>query len=304
MFPIHILYAQGYATKIMVAKDGSGDYHSIQDAINATKAFPDVPIQIFIKAGTYREKVRVYSWNTNLSIMGDSTGSTIITFDDYFKKVDLGRNSTFHTYTFKVEANDFYAANLTIENSAGEVGQAVAVHIEGDRVVFKNCTFSGNQDTMYLTGENRRQYFKSCQVIGTTDFIFGSATAFFEDCEIVSKKSSYITAASTPENAKYGFVFKNCKLIGDEIEKGSVYLGRPWRTYAKTVFIDCEMGEHIHPKGWKEWNSDGNAFYAEYNSSGQGSDTSQRVDWSFQLSKKEAAKYDIVNVFRGWEPRR
>lgn len=294
--------AQKYPTEITVAKDGSGDFTTIQSAINSTKAFPDVPISIFISGGVYREKVRIYSWNTNLSLIGDSEVETVITYDDHFKKINIGRNSTFHTYTLKVEATDFYASNLTIENSAGDVDQAVALHVEADRVFFENCTFFGSQDTMYLAGEKDRVYFKGCFISGTTDFIFGSATALFNQCEIQSKKASYITAASTPNGVPYGFVFLNCNLTCNEVAKGSVFLGRPWRGYAKTVFINCEMADHIHPEGWKEWHSGGKVFYAEYGSTGAGSNSSKRVDWSVQLSKKQSKAYTIEKIFGDWLP--
>ncbi len=297
-------FAQNYKTQIVVAQDGSGDHTSIQEAIDATKAFPDEPIIIYIKAGVYTEKVRVYSWNTNLSIIGDSTGQTVITYGDYFKSVDLGRNSTFHTYTFKVEANDFYAKNLIIENSAGPVGQAVALHVEGDRVQFENCEFKGYQDTMYLAGENSRQYFKNCLIVGSTDFIFGEATVVFEECEIHSLSDSYITAASTPQGVEYGFILMDCKLTAKE-DVTKVYLGRPWRKYAKTVFLNCEMGAHIRPEGWKEWSNKedlGTTFYAEYKSRGEGAGSDFRINWSNQLTDKEAREYSIENIFNGWKP--
>lgn len=294
--------AQDYPTKITVDQNGSGDYNSIQEAINATKAFPDAPIEIFIKAGIYYEKVIVYAWNTQLSLIGDTTGQTIIRYDDYFTKINLGRNSTFHTYTLKVEANDFYAKRLTIENTAGDIGQAVAVHIDADRVHFEQCKFFGNQDTMYLSGENKRQYFNDCTISGTTDFIFGPATVFFENCIIISKKASYITAASTPKSAEFGFVFNECTLLGEGVEKESVYLGRPWRGYAQTVFLNCEMGKHIHPQGWKEWHQGGQVFYAEYRSKGKGGVSNNRVEWSLQLSEIEAANYNLKNIFKDWNP--
>ncbi|MFT6867129.1 MAG: pectinesterase [Cyclobacteriaceae bacterium] len=297
-----INFAQGYSTEIYVSKDSTGDYSSIQAAIDATKAFPDLPIKIFIKQGVYHEKVRVYSWNTHLSLIGDKNGETVIVNNDHFKSVNLGRNSTFHTYTVKVEANDFYASDLIIENSAGDVGQAVALHVEADRVHFENCTFLGHQDTMYLSGENDRQYFNNCTVTGTTDFIFGSSTALFDQCDIISKKGSYITAASTNEISDFGFVFRECKLSNSDLAKASTYLGRPWRGYAKTVFISCEMGEHIHPSGWKEWHTGGETYYAEYGSHGPGGFSSDRVDWSFQLSKEQANRYIIKNIFKGWVP--
>lgn len=285
-----------------VAKDGSGDYTTIQEAIDAAKAFPDHPIKIYIKPGVYEEKVVVYSWNTNLSLIGDTTEQVIISYHDYFDKMNKGRNSTFHTYTLKVTANDFYASNLTVANTAGDVGQAVALHVEADRAVFVNCTFKGHQDTMYLAGEGARQYFEQCTIQGTTDFIFGGATAFFQSCDIISLKSSYITAAATPEGQRYGFVFRDCKLFGDGLPKGQTYLGRPWRNHAQTVFIGCEMAGFIHPEGWKAWNSDGSCFFAEYGSMGAGANPDQRVSWSHQLSEKEAKQYTQPNIFNDWIP--
>lgn len=295
-----------YQTQLTVAKDGTGDYTTIQEAINAAKAFPDEAITIHIKNGVYNEKVKVYSWNTNLSLIGEDKEKTIIAYNDYFDKIGLGRNSTFHTYTMLVEANDFQAENLTITNTAGQVGQAVALHVEADRVVFKNCNLQGDQDTVYAAGENFRQYFKNCFIEGTTDFIFGGATAVFQNCVIHSKSNSYITAASTPKNADFGFVFINCKLTA-EPEVSQVYLGRPWRAYAQTIFINCEMGEHISPEGWHNWNNrekEKTVFYAEYGSKGAGANEDQRVKWSKILTGAEAQNYHVKNIFRDWSPDR
>ena len=294
----------GVKYKMTVAKDGTGNYSSIQEAIDATKAFPDRRITIFIKDGIYKEKVKVHAWNNLLTLRGESVENTIITFDDYFKKINLGRNSTFHTYTLLVDADDFIAENLTIRNSAGAVGQAVSLHVEGDRCVFRNCRILGHQDTIYAAGENSRQYFSNCYIEGTTDFIFGASTALFENCVIHSKGNSYITAASTTKGKKFGFVFCDCKLTADEgVTK--VYLGRPWRNYAKVVFIRCEMGEHILPEGWHNWNkkeAEKSAFLAEYNCSGKGYKPTLRVPWSHQLSRKQAQQYQPVKIFNGWKP--
>ncbi|WP_340111369.1 pectinesterase family protein [Maribellus mangrovi] len=303
LFILNNLLAQsGVQYEMTVAQDGTGDFTSIQSAINATKAFPDKRITIYIKNGTYREKVRVPSWNNKLSLIGEDAGKTIISWDDYFKKIDRGRNSTFFTYTLKVEAVDFYAKNLTIENTAGPVGQAVALHLEGNRCSFINCKFLGNQDTMYLTGENSKQYFGNCTIEGTTDFIFGSATVVFNHCTIVSRRDSYITAASTNQGKAFGFVFMNCKL---EAKEGvtKVYLGRPWRPFAKTVFMNCELGSHIAPEAWKEWsNADDKSttFYAEYNNSGPGANNTDRASWSHQLKKGEAKKYTKTRILGDW----
>jgi pectinesterase len=285
-------------TNIIVAQDGTGDFTKIQDAVNAGKAFPDDRITIFVKNGVYYEKVKIYSWNPKITLIGESREKTIITYDDYFNKINIGRNSTFHTYTVLVEGNDFFAKNLTIQNSSGEVGQAVALNVNANRVVFTNCSFLGNQDTLYTSGEGTKNYFKDCYIEGTTDFIFGDATVLFEDCIVKSKKNSYITAASTPENTAFGYVFKNCKLIADE-STDAVYLGRPWRIYAKTVFINCEMGKQIKSEGWHNWSkpeAEKTTFYAEYKCSGEGFQPDKRVSWSHQLRKSEEKKYTIENI--------
>lgn len=287
---------------MIVAADGTGDFTKIQDAIDATKAFPDKRITIFVKNGIYHEKVRVPSWNNLLSIIGEDAEKTIISWDDYFDKIGRGRNSTFFTATFLVEADDFYAENLTVENTAGEVGQAVALHVEGDRCAFKNCWILGNQDTVYVTGEKSRQLFSHCKIEGTTDFIFGSATALFSNCEIISRSNSYITAASTTKGKPFGFVFLNCKLLAiDGVQK--VYLGRPWRIYAKTVFLNCFLDKHIREEGWHNWNkidAETNTFYAEYNNSGDGAKTENRVKWSHQLTNDDAKKYTTKNILGSW----
>lgn len=285
---------------MVVAKDGSGDFTTIQEAIYASKAFPYQRVIINIKNGIYNEKVHVYSWNTHISLIGESKEYTIISFDDYFDKIDLGRNSTFHTSTVLVEGHDFVAKNITIKNSSGPVGQAVALSVNADRCYFENCSFLGFQDTLYTSGEGFKQFFKNCFIEGSTDFIFGEATVLFENCEILSKTNSYITAASTSQYQEFGYVFKNCKLTADEMVT-DVYLGRPWRMYAKTVFINCSMGKHIKPEGWHNWSNkeaEANTFYAEYNCNGEGNKPESRVGWSHQLKKREAKKYTMENILK------
>jgi len=289
----------------VVALDGSGNFTSIQKSIDACKAFPDSRIAIFVKNGTYKEKIVVPSCNSHLSIVGESAEKTIITYDDYFDKINRGRNSTFYTYTLKVEANDFHLENITIENTAGTVGQAVALHIEGDRCVFRNCRFLGNQDTVYAAGRFSRLFFKNCFIEGTTDFIFGEATALFEQCTIHSKDDSYITAASTPEGKPFGFVFLHCKLTAANGVK-KVFLGRPWRSFAKVAYLNCEMGSFIRPEGWDNWSKPSNektVFFIEYNNTGPGADIRQRVDWLQKLGDNGAAKYNKEDIFSpyGWE---
>ncbi|MFA9188169.1 pectate lyase [Flavobacterium sp. FBOR7N2.3] len=283
---------------IIVALDGSGDYTSIQDAIYNSPSFPYKRVFITVKNGIYYEKVRVPEWNTKISLIGESKEKTIISYDDYFGKINLGRNSTFMTPTVSVEANDFVASNLTIQNTAGPVGQAVALSVVANRVVVSNCIISGNQDTLYTSGEGFKQYFKDCFIEGTVDFIFGNTTAVFDNCTIHAKSDSYLTAASTTEGAKYGFVFMNCKLTANE-KATQVYLGRPWRIHAKTVFLNCEMGKHIRKEGWNNWSkadAEKASFYAEYNCYGSGFQPENRVAWSYQLKKSEAKNYTLEKI--------
>jgi pectinesterase len=284
--------------KITVAVDSTGDYTSVQQAIDACKSFPDQRITIYVKNGIYKEKIIVPACNTRLSIIGESAENTIITYDDYFSKMKRGRNSTFYTYTLLVLADDFYAENLTIENSAGPIGQAIALYTYGNRCVFRNCRIKGNQGTLYTDGLNSRQYFEGCYIEGTTDFIFGAATVLFKDCTICSKSNSFITAASTPQGKTFGYVFLNCKLTATENAQ-KVFLGRPWRDYARVAFIKCELGSHIQPAGWSNWQGtsrDKTAYYAEYGNTGPGSDVSKRVPWSHKVTENEAAQYTIKSI--------
>ena len=304
MLSSHV-FADEYETNMTVALDGSGDFTSIQQAIDATKTFPWTPITIHIKNGVYKEKVNVYSWNTHLSLVGESQSGTIITFDDHFEKINKGRNSTFHTYTMRVAANDFHAQNLTIINASGPVGQAVALHVEADRASFLNVRMKGFQDTLYLAGEGFRSYFKNCYVEGSVDFIFGAGPALFENCEIKSLTNAYITAASTPKNQDYGLVFNQCKLTAAE-NVDQVYLGRPWRQFAKTVFLNSSLGAHILPAGWDNWGSQEkelSVFYAEYNNTGAGAKTDKRVPWAKQLTQQQANQYRKESIFKDWQPK-
>ena len=289
----------------VVALDGSGNYTSVQKAIDACKAFPDSRIIIFVKNGTYKEKLVIPSCNSQLSIVGENAEKTIITFDDHFSKINRGRNSTFYTYTLKVEANDFRLENITVENTAGPVGQAIALHVEGDRCVFRNCRFLGNQDTVYAAGRFSRQYFRNCYIEGTTDYLFGEATAVFEACTLHCKANSFITAASTPEGKPFGFVFLSCK-ISAASGVNKVYLGRPWRSFAKVAFLNCEMDSFITPEGWDNWSKPENektVVFAEYNTTGAGVSTANRVPWSIRLLEKDATEYNKENIFvpLSWE---
>ena len=289
---------------LVVSRDGTGKYRNIQDAVEAVRAFMDYTVTIYIKKGIYKEKLVIPSWVKNVQLVGEDSEKTIITYDDH---ANINKMGTFRTYTVKVEGSDITFKDLTIENNAAPLGQAVALHTEGDRLMFVGCRFLGNQDTIYTGSEGSRLLFTNCYIEGTTDFIFGPSTALFEYCELHSKRDSYITAASTPQNEEFGYVFKNCKLTAAPGVK-KVYLGRPWRPYAATAFINCEFGGHIRPEGWHNWKNPENertARYAEFGNTGDGADTSGRVAWGKQLTKKEALRYTPENIFKensNWYP--
>jgi len=213
---------------------------------------------------------------------------------------------TFRTFTLKIQGSKITLKNLTIENNAPRLGQAVALHADGDKLTFLNCRFLGNQDTIYTGNAFCRQYFKDCYIEGTTDFIFGPSTAWFEHCDILCKINSYITAASTPQDVAYGYVFNNCNIrCAEGVTK--MYLGRPWRDYGYTLFMNCNLPQQIRPEGWHHWQveREKTARYLEYNNQGAGADTSKRVAWSRQLTKKEAQKITLNEVFSikdTWSP--
>lgn len=295
---------------LFVARDGTAEFRNIDDAIEVCRAFMEYHKVIFVKKGTYKEKLIVPSWLTNIEICGEDRDNTIITYDDHANVFIPGTDrkmGTFRTYTVRVDGNDITFRNITIENNAARLGQAVALHTQGDRLTFVNCRILGNQDTVYTGGINTRLYFKDCHIEGTTDFIFGPSTAWFENCTILSRTDSYITAASTPQNVEYGYVFNRCKIVAAE-GVSKVYLGRPWRPYAHTLFMNCQLGKHILPVGWHNWSNTQNettARYCEYDNHGEGAATKERAAWTRQLTRKEATKVTLENVFRqngGWIP--
>ena len=297
-------WAQERRDTLVVSRDGTGDFRTLQEAVESARAFMDYTVTIYVKNGVYKEKVIVPSWVENIDIIGEDRDKTIITYDDH---ANINKMGTFRTYTVKVEGSDITFKNLTIENNAAQLGQAVALHTEGDRLKFINCRILGNQDTIYTGAKFTRLYFKDCYIDGTTDFIFGPSTALFENCMIHSKRNSYVTAASTPKEAKYGYVFKHCKLTAEPgVDK--VYLGRPWRPYAYTLFIECELGKHIVLAGWHNWGKQSNeetARYMEYKNTGEGANVSERVAWSKQLTKKEAEAVTVDAIFgtqSNWNP--
>ncbi|MBC7847935.1 MAG: pectin esterase [Flavobacterium sp.] len=304
--------------ELAVAQDGSGNFKTIQEAINNVRDHAEMRVTILIKPGVYNEKVVIPSFKRNITLKGLDKEKTVISYNDYsgkpFRGIDVTGDtkfSTYTSYTLLVQGNDCSIENLTIENKAGKVGQAVALHTEGDRLVFKNCSILGNQDTLYLAKGGTRNYFENCYINGTTDFIFGAATAYFYNCTIESLSNSYVTAASTTQQDVYGFVFVDCILTATDDAVTKVFLGRPWRPFAQTVFINTEMGSHIVPEGWNPWKGDKNfpdkertVFYAEYGSKGVGAkNISKRVSWSHQLKKSDIKKYTLYKVLNGWNPK-
>lgn len=294
-------------TTLTVAQDGSGDFKTVQEAVYAVRDYTPVPITIKVKNGVYREKVIIPSWKCDITIQGESEDKTIISWDDYAGKSivfygdSIRKMGTFRTHTMLVAGNNITLENLTIENTAGRVGQAVALHTEGDRIIVRRCRLLGNQDTLYTGNENSHVYFSECYIDGTTDYIFGPAVCWFESCKIHSKTNSYITAASTSRDHRFGYVFNDCDItVGNDVTK--LYLGRPWRAYAAVVFMNCRLPKEIRAEGWDNWRNPDNektARFAEYNCTGEGADTSGRVSWCRQLTPSEADYYTRDNVLAG-----
>ncbi|WP_276356353.1 pectinesterase family protein [Cohnella caldifontis] len=316
---------------VTVAADGSGDCKSIQEAVDRIPDGIVEPTTILVKNGIYREKL--FIGKPFVRLIGEDPARTIVTFGDHATKTFPNGEPyhTFNAYTAFIGGDDFTAERITFENAAGpgeQVGQALAAYVDADRAVFRECRFLGFQDTLF-TGplpprprdrasfggpregaptRPARQYYERCHIEGDVDFIFGSATAVFDRCDIVSKRGGWISAPSTPEGVPFGYVFIGCTLIGDAAAR-SVYLGRPWRNFAKTVFLDCWMGEHIHPEGWSRWNASesvASVEFAEYGNRGPGaSDGGTRVDWSRQLTPEDASLYTVARILGGddgWNP--
>ena len=286
---------------LVVARDGTGQFRNIADAIEVCRAFMEYHKVIYVKTGTYKEKLVIPQWLTNIEICGEDRDNTVITYDDHaniFLPATGKGMGTFRTYTLKIQGSHITLKNITIENNAARLGQAVALHTEGDCLIFLNCRFLGHQDTIYTGNAKCRHYFKNCYIEGTTDFIFGPSTAWFEHCDIFCKANSYITAASTPQDVPYGYIFNNCRITADS-NVSNVYLGRPWRDYGYTLFMNCELPIQICPEGWSHWQKEREktARYMEYNNRGEGAATEKRVSWSHQLSKKEASQITLKKIF-------
>ena len=302
---------------LIVARDGTGEFRNVGEAVEVCRAFMDYHKVIYVKKGTYKEKLAIPSWLTNIEICGEDRDQTIITWDDHANiQADISpltaqlspqKIGTFRTFTLKIQGSWITLKNITIENNSARLGQAVALHTEGDRLTFVNCRFLGHQDTIYTGRAWTRLYFQDCYIEGTTDFIFGPSTAWFERCHIFCKANSYITAASTPQEVPYGYVFNNCRITTDaNVDK--VYLGRPWRDYGYTLFMNCDLPRQIRPEGWHHWQKEREqtARYLEYNNHGEGAATDQRAPWSRQLTKKEAQHITPETIFsfsNNWNPK-
>ncbi len=294
-------------TEVIVAQDGSGKFTTVQDAImSVPMGFPTNPVVIRIKPGTYKEQIYIQREKRFFHLIGEDAEKTILTFDLNANIVGTAGKpiGTFRTPSVYIDAEDFTAENITFENSAGPVGQALAIRIDGDRAVFRNCRFLGWQDTIFV---NRgRHYFENCYIEGHVDFIFGGATCFFERCKIRCLKEGYITAASTPDTNRYGYVFNNCEITG--APGATTYLGRPWRDFAATVFLNTRMSDVVRPAGWNNWSKperEKTTRYAEFGNRGEGAKMEQRVKWAKQLSVEESREFSVENVLRGndnWNP--
>jgi len=316
--------------RIEVAQGVPGKHQSIGKALEEAKAYIGRKVIIHIEKGIYKEKLDITQ--PHITFQGSKAEDVIITYDDYAYAImpEGDRRGTFRSYTVLIDADNFTARDITFENSAGcgdIVGQALALYIDGDRVTVERCRMLGNQDTVFTAPLppkeiekggfkgpkefaprfHRKMYFKDCFISGDVDFIFGGATAYFEGCEIFSKSrnadiNGYITAASTPEDERFGYVFRNCKFTSD-CQPNSVYLGRPWRDFAKVVILESELGNHIREEGWHDWNKEHaheTIFFAEYENYGPGANIAKRVPWAKQLTKEEADIYTERNVLGDW----
>jgi pectinesterase len=308
------------AKTITIAEDGSGDFRTVQEAVAAVANNSAERTIIHIKPGTYQGQIIVPAQKSKVTFEGKEAGKTILTYalNIYEPASDP---SKWKGIGVVVLGDDFRAEKITFQNTSGNHGQALALRIDGDRAVLTDCRILGWQDTLRM--ENGREYFRDCYIEGRVDFIYGSGTAVFDGCEIHSKNGGHITAASTAEDHPFGFVFLNCKLTGDAHPWVSTTgpttkpdkltpladMGRPWKPYASVAYLNCQIGAHIKPEGWQNWNKTENyktARYAEYHCTGPGADRSKRLSWTKELTDEEAAKYTIANILGGsdqWNPR-
>jgi len=310
LYILSLLLCNGLVAQreIVVAQDGSGQYRTVQAALDAIPLHNTRPVTVFVKNGMYREKLHLDSTKDFVTLEGQDKFNTVLTYDDHTGTVAANGTvvNTRTSWSCRISAADFTARDLTIRNNAGfTAGQAVALETDGDRATYINCRFIGFQDVLFTNNPQSRQYFSDCYIEGTTDFIFGSATCWFEHCHIHSKKNSHVTAASTPADHPFGYVFDDCVLTGDTSLHG-VSLGRPWRPYASVSYLHCYLGPQIRPDGWSNWNQTDNfktARYSEFENYGPGAAVAGRAPWSRQLTAAEAAGITMNKVLNGWQPK-
>jgi pectinesterase len=317
VFVFHFTEAQVF--DMVVTKNGTGNFTSIQQAINTVPDNSTERILIFVKRGFYNEKVIIPATKTNLSLIGENAENVIISWNDYQGKEGI---SGADSYTMWADAPGFYAENITVENIAGNVGQAVALRTTGDTMVFNNCRFLGFQDTYYA--HKRRQYNLNCTIEGATDFIYGDATTVFDSCTInCVKGGQYISAPADTKlvtplaggDFLHGLLFRFCDVTANpNVSDNSFYLGRPWQAKSSSVFIESKLGSHISPKAWSTWSGDNHlsSVFAEYknrDTNGNLVDVSQRVSWSYQLDSARVANLYKLDFFlrkdgKIWNPKR
>jgi len=298
--------AKAAASRFVVAKDGSGNFQSVQAAVNAVPA-NSTSVVIYIKSGTYQEVVTVPANKPNITFYGQDALKTIITGNNFNGEAKPGGGvfGTGDSATVLIEANDFNAYNVTFQNTHGKGAQAVAIRVNGDRDVFRNCRFIGYQDTLYAD-HTGRQYYNNSYIEGAVDFIFGNATAVFDNDEIHTVGQGFLTAQSrTSSSQTTGYVITNSRLTVASASADLSYLGRPWRPFSRVVYLNTVMAAHIRPVGWLNWNNTNNfltSYYAEFQSSGAGAASSSRATWSHQLTASEATQFSIANFLNqdGW----
>jgi pectinesterase len=289
----------------IVSANGEGNYKTIQEAIDKAPetSTADKRWTILVKPGTYNERILVQRERRFVRLIGEDPKTTVVTYGLFasMKGADGQEIGTFRTPTVMIEADDFTIEKLTLENSAGPVGQALALRVDGDRVVVRDCRINGHQDTILIS--RGRQYFENCTISGTVDFIFGGATAWFDDCTLDCLQDGYITAASTPAEAPFGFVFSDCTIAASPGVR--IYLGRPWRPYASTIFLRTTMPEGVRPEGWHNWDQlerEQSARYSEFGSTGPGANPGSRVKWARPLDAKQVEEMTLSKVLGGWVP--
>lgn len=296
--------------------NGGGDFRTVQECLDALPSKPDGWRTVRILPGTYREKVTLDVYKNCVRIVGVGGAEEVrIVWNDFSGRVVDGYEmSTYDTWTLSLQADDVILEGLTVENDAGRVGQAVALETRGDRIHINRCRLVGDQDTFFTKGYVSRVWVTDSWIEGTTDFIFGPSIVLFDRCRIHGKADSFLTAASTTERNLYGYVFRDCRVTADT-SVGRLYLGRPWKSTARTVWIRCELPAAICPEGWRDWHDSarkGDVYYAEYRCTGPGADRRGRVAWSRELTDEEAAFYTPERIFakktgseqfrRDWNP--